>query len=148
MNKVAIFTKRVITPERVIPQGVVLIEGKKILEVDNRFTVQFDEREFEIYHCENSTLLPGFIDVHIHGCAGRDVMEGTQEAIEAISRFLAGHGTTGYLATTVTASPFATLQAVESLGKLIPRGNRWCEDLGTSPGRPIHQRKEKRRPPG
>ena len=130
MNKVALYTKRVITPERVIPQGVVLIEGKKILEVNNRFTVQFDDREFEIYHCENLTLIPGFIDVHIHGCAGRDVMEGTWEAIEAISRFLASHGTTAYLATTVTASPFATLQSVESLGKLIPEETGGARILG------------------
>lgn len=143
MNKLAIFTKRVITPERVIPQGVVLIEGRKILEVDNRFTVQFDEREFEIYHCENSTLLPGFIDVHIHGCAGRDVMEGTQEALEAISRFLAGHGTTGYLATTVTASPFATLQAVESLGKLIPQETSGARILGLHLEGPFISEKKK-----
>ena len=130
MNKLAVFAKRVITPERVIPQGIVLIEGKKILEVANRFTVHFDDREFEVFHCENLTLVPGFIDVHIHGGAGRDVMEGTREAIEAISRFLAGHGTTAYLATTVTASPFATLQAVENLGKLIPEETGGARVLG------------------
>ena len=130
MNKLAIFTKKVITPERVIPQGVVLIEGKKILEVNKRFTVHFDEREFEIYHCENWTLLPGFIDVHVHGSDGRDVMEGTREAIEVISRFLARHGTTAYLATTVTASPFATLQAVESLGRLIPEETGGARIMG------------------
>ena len=130
MNKLAVFAKRVITPERVIPQGIVLIEGKKILEVANRFTVHFDDREFEVFHCENLTLVPGFIDVHIHGGAGRDVMEGTREAIEAISRFLAGHGTTAYLATTVTASPFATLQAVENLGKLVPEETGGARVLG------------------
>jgi len=130
MNKLAVFAKRVITPERVIPQGIVLIEGKKILEVANRFTVHFDDREFEVFHCENLTLVPGFIDIHIHGGAGRDVMEGTREAIEAISRFLAGHGTTAYLATTVTASPFATLQAVENLGKLIPEETGGARVLG------------------
>ena len=130
MNKLAIFTKKVITPERVIPQGVVLIEGKKILEVNKRFTVHFDEREFEIYHCENWTLLPGFIDVHVHGSDGRDVMEGTREAVEVISRFLASHGTTAYLATTVTASPFATLQAVESLGRLIPEETGGARIMG------------------
>jgi N-acetylglucosamine-6-phosphate deacetylase len=130
MNKLALFTKRVVTPERVIPQGVVLIEGKKILEVNNRFTVQFDDREFEVHHCENLSLLPGFIDIHIHGCAGRDVMEGTREAIETISRFLACHGTTAYLATTVTASPFATLQAVEELGRLILEESAGAKVLG------------------
>ena len=130
MNKLALFTKKIITPERVIPQGIVLIEGKKVLEVASRFTVHFDDREFEVFHCENLTLVPGFIDVHIHGAAGRDVMEGTREAIEVISRFQASHGTTAYLATTVTASPFATLQTVENLGKIIPEETGGARLLG------------------
>lgn len=49
-------------------------------------------------------LLPGFIDMHIHGGNGSEYMEATMDAFSAISRFHAGHGTTGLLATTVTAS--------------------------------------------
>ena len=48
-------------------------------------------------------------------------MEGTDEAVEAISRFLAAHGTTSFLATTLTASPIATLKAVEALGRYVDR---------------------------
>ena len=47
-----------------------------------------------------------------------------------ISKFLASHGTTAYLATTVTASPIATIQAVESLGKLIPQETGGARILG------------------
>lgn len=119
-----------ITPETVIAQGVVLVHGKKILEVGNRFEVSFSDREFRTFHFEKQTLVPGFIDVHIHGSGGRDVMEGTREAIEVVSRFLASHGTTAYLATTVTASPIATIQAVESLGKLIPEQTGGARILG------------------
>lgn len=119
MSKLAIFTKKIITPETVVPQGVVLVEGKKILWVGSRFSVNFGDGKFEALHFEEQTLVPGFIDVHIHGARGRDVMEGTREAIGAISEFLAAHGTTSYLATTMTASPIATIQAVEQLGKLI-----------------------------
>ncbi len=124
MSKLAIFTKQVITPETVIPQGVVLVEGNKILAAGSRFSVNFGNGEFEALHFEQQTLVPGFIDVHIHGGQGRDVMEGTRDAIETVSKFLAAHGTTSYLATTVTASPIATIQAVENLGKLIH------EDIG------------------
>ena len=49
-------------------------------------------------------LLPGFIDIHVHGGAGRCVMEGTPDALLSIGRHLARHGVTGFLATTVTAS--------------------------------------------
>ena len=119
MSRLAIFTKKVITPETVIPQGVVLVDGKRILEVGGRFNVTFDDREFQTLHFEKQTLVPGFIDVHIHGSGGRDVMEGTREAMAVISKFLAAHGTTAYLATTITASPINTIRAVESLGKLM-----------------------------
>jgi N-acetylglucosamine-6-phosphate deacetylase len=130
MGKLAIFTKRIVTPETVVPQGVVLVEGKKILEVGGRFEVAFLESEFQTLHFERQTLVPGFIDVHIHGSGGRDVMEGSREAIEVVSKFLARHGTTAYLATTVTASPITTIQAVETLGRLIPEETGGARILG------------------
>ncbi|KIL42288.1 N-acetylglucosamine-6-phosphate deacetylase [Gordoniibacillus kamchatkensis] len=62
-------------------------------------------------------LLPGFIDIHVHGGYGGDFMEATAEAYDAITSFHARNGTTGMLATTVTASREAidrVLEAVES----------------------------------
>lgn len=47
-------------------------------------------------------LLPGFIDLHVHGGGGRDVMEGG-DALDTITRTHARHGTTSLLATTMTA---------------------------------------------
>lgn len=47
-------------------------------------------------------ILPGFLDLHVHGGGGREAMEG-QEGVEAMVRFHLCHGTTGLLATTVTA---------------------------------------------
>ncbi len=52
----------------------------------------------------DAILLPGFIDVHTHGGAGRYVMEGTAEALHAISIHLVQHGVTTWLPTTITAS--------------------------------------------
>ena len=144
MSKFAIFTKNIITPDTVIPQGVVLVEGKKILEVGHRFEVAFEDSEFETLHFEQKTLVPGFIDVHIHGARGRDVMEGTREAVEVVSRHLALHGTTSYLATTVTASPIETIQAVESLGKTRSRGDWRRQNPRVAPGRTVHQSGETR----
>lgn len=51
--------------------------------------------------CED-IVLPGFIDLHVHGGAGADVMDGA-EALDSIARLHARHGTTALLATTVTA---------------------------------------------
>jgi N-acetylglucosamine-6-phosphate deacetylase len=130
MNSLAILARKVITPETIIPEGVVLVEGKKIIEVGNRKLVKFDESEFQTLHCEEQILIPGFIDVHIHGGGGRDVMEGTREAVGVISAVLAKHGTTSFLATTVTASPIATIRAVESLGKLMAEDTPGAKILG------------------
>ncbi len=47
-------------------------------------------------------VLPGFVDTHVHGGGGHDVMQGG-DAIAAIARLHAGHGTTSLLATTMTA---------------------------------------------
>jgi N-acetylglucosamine-6-phosphate deacetylase len=77
----------------------------------------------------DATLAPAFFDVHIHGAAGHDVMEATPEALNAIGRFLAAHGTGSYLATTVAAPVDATLRALEGLARLIEDPNR-IEEAG------------------
>jgi len=53
---------------------------------------------------EGDYILPGFIDLHVHGGGGRDVMEGG-DAVQVLSRLHARHGTTSLLATTMTAPP-------------------------------------------
>src|SRR5262245_5783211 len=62
---------------------------------------------------------PGFIEPHIHGCGGVDVMDGTHDALNTVSRFLVRHGTTSFLPTTVSSSAEVLLSAVENIGKLI-----------------------------
>ena len=64
-------------------------------------------------------LLPGFIDIHIHGGAGRSVMEGTPDALRAIGSHLARHGVTGYLATTVTAPRDETIKVLRAVSEFM-----------------------------
>jgi N-acetylglucosamine-6-phosphate deacetylase len=67
----------------------------------------------------DATLAPAFLDVHIHGAAGHDVMEATPEALNAICCFLASRGTGSFLATTVTAPLDTTLHSLSGLARLI-----------------------------
>jgi N-acetylglucosamine-6-phosphate deacetylase len=67
----------------------------------------------------DKTAIPGFIDVHIHGAGGHDVMEGSTEALSAVTSMVARHGTTSIVATTVTASPDDTLRGVAGIAKYI-----------------------------
>jgi N-acetylglucosamine-6-phosphate deacetylase len=70
----------------------------------------------------DAILAPGLIDIHIHGGAGHDVMEGSDEGLAAIERMLAQHGVTSYCPTTVTGPLDATLKSLEALGKAVKRG--------------------------
>lgn len=66
-------------------------------------------------------LAPGFIDIHIHGGAGFDVMDAGSDAfaLATIETHLASHGVTSYCPTTVTAGIDATLKSLSALGKAI-----------------------------
>ncbi len=63
----------------------------------------------------NMTLLPGFIDLHIHGSAGHDVMDATPEALLGIARFVVRYGVTAFLPTTLTDSRARTQAALENI---------------------------------
>ena len=64
-------------------------------------------------------LTPTFLDIHIHGAAGHDVMSATPEGFSTIGRFLARHGTGHYLPTTVTAPIEAIEQALDRIATRI-----------------------------
>ena len=57
----------------------------------------------EIIDLHGGYLLPGFVDLHVHGGAGADFMDGTEDAFRAVCRAHARHGTTGLLPTTTVA---------------------------------------------
>jgi N-acetylglucosamine-6-phosphate deacetylase len=82
-----------------------------------------------------ATLAPAFVDVHIHGAAGHDVMEATPEALQAVGGFLATRGTGSYLATTVTAPLDTTLRALEGLARQI--ANPELLESGKASAKPV-----------
>jgi N-acetylglucosamine-6-phosphate deacetylase len=65
------------------------------------------------------TVLPGLIDVHVHGAVGHDTMDADPAALAAMAGFFARHGVTGFLATTMTADPAATLAAVQAVSAYL-----------------------------
>ena len=59
------------------------------------------------------------LDIHVHGAANHDVMEGTPEGVSHVTRFLASRGVGAFLPTTVTAKVDDILSALEGLAGLI-----------------------------
>ncbi len=114
----AIFADRAFTPAEEIADAVILLDGEKIAAIGPRHSVSVpgDARCCE---APGLTVVPGFIDLHIHGAGGRDVMEGTREALEIIAATAASRGTTSLIATTVTASEECTLHAAAAISSWI-----------------------------
>ncbi len=67
-------------------------------------------------------LVPAYVNIHVHGSAGHDVMEGTPEALQVVGASLASHGVGAYYPTTVTSTSDETLRALEMLATIIERG--------------------------
>ncbi|MBI2815344.1 MAG: N-acetylglucosamine-6-phosphate deacetylase [Acidobacteria bacterium] len=124
MSLLAIKAKQLFTPLRVIENGLLLVEDEAIRAVGTREDISVPKRT-RILDLGDCVVAPGFVDIHIHGGGGHDVMEGSAEALHAVACTIFKHGTTTFLPTTVTASTPRLVRAVEGLGKLI-RG--WPED--------------------
>ena len=58
----------------------------------------------EVLDLEGLMVLPGFVDIHIHGCAGFDVCDATEQALSGIAAHLAAQGVTSFCPTTMTLS--------------------------------------------
>lgn len=104
------------------------VNGKVILEnqISTTAIVLFDEEimgivescdlsEYEVIDLKGLYLAPGFIDIHIHGTNGSDVMDGNIEALDNISNSLVKNGVTSYLATTMTLSKQDIRQAFKTV---------------------------------
>lgn len=105
--------------EKASIHGDVLLENGKIIEVSPSINIKAD--------CQIDAedkgwiVVPGFIDVHIHGAAGFDVMDATAEALNGLAHALPREGTTSFLATTMT-------QTVEKIETALENASRFVAD--------------------
>ena len=118
MQPIVIHADRAFTPFEEISDAIIVIQGCKIVAVGQQGKVDLPRGVREI-KAGGRTVVPGFIDVHIHGAGGHDVMEGTRESLEIITATVAAHGTTSLLATTVTASEKETRDSVAGIAHFI-----------------------------
>ncbi len=118
--KTALLAREILTPLDRIHHGVVIFEEGVIHEVGSRDCIEIP-KVCRTVDLKDAILAPGFIDLHIHGGAGHDVMEGDDAALEAVESLIARHGVTSYCPTTVTASMDETLGSLGKLGHFIER---------------------------
>lgn len=131
-NQILITNASVVTEEEVISDGEVLIEGDKIVWVGSRgsrpeLTESFSGTRVD---AKKGWVVPGFIDVHVHGGFGHDFMDATQECLDGITRFHGQNGTTSMLATTVTGPHDALSRVLEAVSSYRSKETPYAQLIG------------------
>ena len=80
-------------------RGDLEIEGGRIRQAGEKLSWSKNDL---VVDCQGYTIVPGFVDVHIHGCAGADTCDGKRESIDAMAEFLLTKGVTSFCPTTMT----------------------------------------------
>jgi N-acetylglucosamine-6-phosphate deacetylase len=121
---------QIVTEQGILHQGALRIAKGTIVWSGSQDDTGFEShlrQAGQILDAKGGLLMPGFIDVHVHGGFGSDFMEADLSAYDTITRFHGAHGTTAMLATTVTASKESidkVLAASEAYRQSVMRGAR------------------------
>lgn len=118
MPTTAIHASRILTPDEEISDGVIIVEGSRIAAIGHRDEMRLPPDAVD-YVATGMTVVPGFVDVHIHGAGGHDVMEGDARALDRITATVARHGTTSIVATTVTAPVEDTCRSLQRIARYV-----------------------------
>src|SRR6202521_107254 len=120
---IALTATALFTPLDRIEQPLLLVEEGVIVEVTSRARREVPN-QCRAVDFGDDILAPGFIDIHIHGGGGHDVMEAAADALPPVERLLAAHGVSSYFPTTVTAPMDVTLSALARLADAIEAAER------------------------
>ncbi|MEL6406276.1 MAG: N-acetylglucosamine-6-phosphate deacetylase [Chloroflexota bacterium] len=123
MTRTLIENAKIITATTPLERGWLLVEDTKISAMGSGNAPSFDNTTR--IDANGLKLMPGFIDVHVHGGVGHETMDATPDAIREMATFYARHGVTGYLPTTWTESRekiMKTLEIVSEMQGAQPNG--------------------------
>jgi N-acetylglucosamine-6-phosphate deacetylase len=118
MQTTVIHAGKILTPDEEIDDAIIVVEGSRISAIGHRDEIRVPADAVD-YVAAEMTVVPGFVDVHIHGAGGHDVMEGNVRALDRIAATVARHGTTSLVATTVTAPIEETCHSLEGIARYI-----------------------------
>lgn len=124
---------RIVLPERILTDSLLLIRDGCIVGVrptDGKGSRNsFDSVETTIFDFAGDFVIPGLIDLHVHGCGGADTMDAETAALDRMAAALLQQGTTAFLATTMSAGS-DRMQAALSVGAQFQQRDDKAEILG------------------
>jgi len=126
MKSILLKHGEIYTEKGIIYNGDVLISEDKIVEIGK----DLYNVDAEVIDLKGKKIVPGFIDIHIHGGVGYDTMNATYEALNAISIHLAKHGVTSFCATTMTMDVPYILNALKNINETMKKGTGGAQILG------------------
>jgi N-acetylglucosamine-6-phosphate deacetylase len=116
--KTSFTARRLFTPTEEIDHPLLIVEDGRIADLSSR-SGKAVAVNTALVDFGDATLAPGFLDIHMHGGAGLDVMRASPSELPCLGKFLTTHGVTGYFATTVAAPLDATCAALGRLADAI-----------------------------
>jgi N-acetylglucosamine-6-phosphate deacetylase len=134
--KTAFTASRLYTPVDEIRNPLILVEDGKISEISAR-SLKDAPGHTSLVDFGDAILVPGFVDIHIHGGAGLDLMRAMPSELPRLGKFLTTHGVTGYFPTTVAAPLDATCAALGRLADAIETAANTPPDDQASQARPL-----------
>lgn len=121
-----VLSGNIITKEKIIEKGILTIENGKITSITSNYIF----RTKVDYDLEENYISPGFIDVHIHGCIGKDFLNCKYNDLEEIALFLAKKGVTSFVPTIATAPLEEMREALEKIERYIRNQKSGAKILG------------------
>jgi N-acetylglucosamine-6-phosphate deacetylase len=106
------------TPVERVDQPLLLVDDHVIVDLTSR-PLREIPAGIRMVDFGDAVLAPGFVDIHIHGAAGQDVMVADASELAAVEQLLSHHGVTSYFPTTVTAPLDQICSALEHLADAI-----------------------------
>jgi N-acetylglucosamine-6-phosphate deacetylase len=118
-GRLLIHNARLFTPYQAGRMGWLLVEDRQIRSIGFGDVPKFsDGHPLQQLDAQGQRLLPGFIDLHVHGAMGHEVMDASPGGLQEMARFYASHGVTSFLATTWTATRDSILKALEMVEEM------------------------------
>lgn len=111
MAEYVIENGRIYTEEEIIERGYIIVKDDKITDVGKGDY----EGALTTYDAQGRHVLPGFIDIHMHGGYGEDAMDASYDGLKHLAESLLSEGTTSFLATTMTQSDENITKALENI---------------------------------